>query len=83
MKKEMSLYRVSENQLLELLTRYGGNPRCLASITGESSRVIAKEILEMQRNHHLTIFPAVFSEGLGLGKYLILARLPHKIRDCV
>ncbi len=64
----------AKNQLLELLTRYGGNPRCLASITGESSRVIAKEILEMQRNHHLTIFPAVFSEGLGLGKYLILAR---------
>ncbi|MCG3108507.1 hypothetical protein L3N51_00788 [Metallosphaera sp. J1] len=56
------------------MTRYGGNPRCLASVVGESSKIIAREILEMQREHQLALFPAVFSEGLGLGKYLIVVR---------
>ncbi|MEM0289768.1 MAG: hypothetical protein QXD10_07595 [Metallosphaera sp.] len=66
-----------KSTLIQMMIRFGGNPRCLAEVTGEPSTKVSRTILELQNQYNLTLFPAVYSEGLGLRKYLLTIKGAH------
>ncbi|EHP70769.1 hypothetical protein MetMK1DRAFT_00012720 [Metallosphaera yellowstonensis MK1] len=58
--------------LIEALAKCGPNPNSLSDFLGRPSLEIKREVSQLVTRDGLTVFPAVYSEGLGLRKVFLM-----------